>query len=95
MAEVLVIGVRIEQPTHQHVLLLRESAGDRILPIWIGDSEAQAIEMANDTEYGLSGYVQSGSLEHAQDVAKQLRTGMVHINQFNLTLFVDAQWQIS
>ena len=43
MAEVLVIGVRIEQPTNQHVLLLRESAGDRILPIWIGDSEAQAI----------------------------------------------------
>jgi bifunctional DNase/RNase len=27
------------------VLLLRESAGDRILPIWIGDSEAQAIIM--------------------------------------------------
>ena len=43
MAEVLVIGVRIEQPTNQHVLLLREPAGDRILPIWIGDSEAQAI----------------------------------------------------
>jgi aldehyde dehydrogenase (NAD+) len=36
--------------------------------------------MANDTVYGLSGYVQSSSLEHAQKVAKQLRTGMVHLN---------------
>jgi aldehyde dehydrogenase (NAD+) len=44
------------------------------------DTEAEAIAMANDTVYGLSGYVQSSSLEHAQDVAKQLRTGMVHIN---------------
>lgn len=44
------------------------------------DSEAQAIEMANDTPYGLSGYVQSSSIEHAQAVAKQLRTGMVHLN---------------
>jgi aldehyde dehydrogenase (NAD+) len=44
------------------------------------DSEAQAIEMANDTDYGLSGYVQSGTIEHARDVAAQLRTGMVHLN---------------
>jgi aldehyde dehydrogenase (NAD+) len=44
------------------------------------DSEEQAIQMANDTVYGLSGYVQSSSLEHAQKVAKQLRTGMVHLN---------------
>lgn len=44
------------------------------------DTEAQAVEMANDTLYGLSGYVQSATLEHAQAVARQLRTGMVHLN---------------
>jgi aldehyde dehydrogenase (NAD+) len=43
------------------------------------DTEEQAIAMANDTVYGLSGYVQ-GEPEHAQKVAKQLRTGMVHLN---------------
>ena len=43
MAEVLVVGVRMQQPANQPVLLLRESAGDRYLPIWIGESEAQAI----------------------------------------------------
>jgi aldehyde dehydrogenase (NAD+) len=36
--------------------------------------------MANDTVYGLSGYVQSASLDRARKVAKRLRTGMVHIN---------------
>jgi aldehyde dehydrogenase (NAD+) len=44
------------------------------------DTEEQAIAMANDTVYGLSGYVQSASQEHAQAVARQLRTGMVHLN---------------
>ena len=32
--------------------------------------------MANDTVYGLSGYVQSGSIEKAREVASQLRTAM-------------------
>ncbi len=44
------------------------------------DTEEQAIQMANDTVYGLSGYVQSSNLERAQKVARQLRTGMVHLN---------------
>lgn len=44
------------------------------------DSEAEAIAAANDTPYGLSGYVWSGSTERALRVAKALRTGNVHIN---------------
>jgi len=43
MSEMRVIGIRIEQPQNQPVLLLRESDGDRYLPIWIGDAEAKAI----------------------------------------------------
>ena len=35
MAEVRVVGIRVEQPANQPVLLLRETAGDRYLPIWI------------------------------------------------------------
>ncbi len=44
------------------------------------DTEEQAIEMANDSLYGLSGYVQSGSLDHAREVGARLRTGNVHLN---------------
>ena len=42
-------------------------------------NEEQAIEMANDTVYGLSGYVWGGTIERAAQVAKRLRTGMVHL----------------
>ena len=43
MAEVRVVGIRMEQPANQPGLLLRESEGDRYLPIWIGPTEANAI----------------------------------------------------
>ena len=42
--------------------------------------EAEAIEIANDTPYGLAGYVQSGNLDRARRVARQVRAGSVHIN---------------
>jgi aldehyde dehydrogenase (NAD+) len=60
--------------------IAREEIFGPVLSILPYDSEEQAIEQANDTPYGLSGYVQSGSLEHAREVAAQLRTGMVHLN---------------
>jgi uncharacterized protein len=43
MAEVRVVGIRVEQPANQPVLMLREEGGDRYLPIWIGPNEANAI----------------------------------------------------
>ena len=42
MREVDVIGVRVETPSNQPIVLLREIAGDRYLPIWIGAVEATA-----------------------------------------------------
>jgi aldehyde dehydrogenase (NAD+) len=42
--------------------------------------EEHAVELANATEYGLSGYVQSRDLERARRVAGRMRTGMVHLN---------------
>jgi aldehyde dehydrogenase (NAD+) len=43
-------------------------------------TEEEAIRIANDTVYGLSGYVYSGDIEHARRIARRLRTGMVHLN---------------
>jgi aldehyde dehydrogenase (NAD+) len=60
--------------------IAREEIFGPVLSILPYDSEEQAVAMANDTPYGLSGYVQSGSIEHARKVAAQLRTGMVHLN---------------
>ena len=38
-----VMGVRVEMPTNQPIVRLRERDGDRYLPIWIGAAEATAI----------------------------------------------------
>lgn len=51
-----------------------------VAPVVVVDSEEEAIRVANDTEYGLSGAVQTGSLERGLRVAQQIRSGLVHIN---------------
>ena len=60
--------------------IAREEIFGPVLSILPYDTEADAIKQANDTVYGLSGYVQSGNIEHARKVASQLRTGNVHLN---------------
>ena len=44
------------------------------------DTEEQAIEIANDTPYGLAAYLSTGDDERAKRVAGQLRAGMVSLN---------------
>jgi uncharacterized protein len=44
--DVDVVGVRVEMPSNQPIVLLRESDGERYLPIWIGAVEATAIAFA-------------------------------------------------
>jgi aldehyde dehydrogenase (NAD+) len=51
-----------------------------VLSIIPYDTEEEAIEIANDTPYGLSGGVSSGDPARAEKVARQLRTGQVDIN---------------
>ncbi|MGF9663002.1 bifunctional nuclease family protein [Arthrobacter crystallopoietes] len=46
MLEVEVVGVRIELPSNQPLVLLKEKAGERHIPIWIGAPEASAIAFA-------------------------------------------------
>jgi aldehyde dehydrogenase (NAD+) len=42
--------------------------------------EEEAVALANDSDFGLSGYVSSADLGRARRVAERLRTGMVHLN---------------
>ena len=41
-----VVGVRVEMPSNQPIVLLKEIDGSRFLPIWVGASEASAIAFA-------------------------------------------------
>jgi len=44
------------------------------------EDEEQAVEIANDSPYGLAGFVTSGDVEHARRLATRIRAGNVHIN---------------
>ncbi|HEV3474552.1 MAG TPA: bifunctional nuclease family protein [Actinomycetota bacterium] len=46
MIEMNLVGVRVELPGNQPIVLLKEQQGERYLPIWIGTSEATAIAFA-------------------------------------------------
>ena len=46
MVELSLVGVRVELPSNQPIVLLKEADGDRYLPIWIGAVEATAISFA-------------------------------------------------
>ncbi|RAV73979.1 aldehyde dehydrogenase family protein, partial [Aerococcus loyolae] len=60
--------------------IAREEIFGPVLSILPYKDEEDAIRIANDTVYGLSGYVQSGNIDHARKVASRLRTGNVHLN---------------
>jgi bifunctional DNase/RNase len=65
-----VLGVRVEMPTNQPIVLLRERDGDRYLPIWIGAAEATAIA------YAQQGVVPPRPLTH--DLLKDIIEGLGH-----------------
>ena len=46
MIELELVGVRVELPHNQPIVLLKESTGERFLPIWIGAVEATSIAFA-------------------------------------------------
>ena len=64
--------------------IAREEIFGPVLSILPYDDEDDAVRIANDTSYGLSGYVSSSDLARARRVAARLRTGMVHINGASL-----------
>ncbi|HIZ49892.1 MAG TPA: aldehyde dehydrogenase family protein [Candidatus Pseudomonas excrementavium] len=77
-------GYYVQPTIFSHVTtdmtIAREEIFGPVLSIIGYEDEADAIRIANDTRYGLSGYVSSGDLDRARNVARQIRTGMVHLN---------------
>ena len=68
MHELTVVGVRVELPSNQPIVLLKETMGDRYLPIWIGAVEATAIALAQQ------GVIPARPLTH--DLLKDVLEGL-------------------
>ena len=60
--------------------IAREEIFGPVLSIIGYKSEDDAVQIANDTPYGLAGYVSGGNVENARRVARRLRAGNVNLN---------------
>jgi len=60
--------------------IAREEIFGPVLSILCYDTEDEAVEIANDTPFGLAGFVQCTDLQHARKVASRIRAGRVYLN---------------
>lgn len=60
--------------------VVREEAFGPVVVIMPHDGDDHAVELANDSDYGLFGYVYSGTTTRAYDIARKLETGNVALN---------------
>ncbi|MCJ9427958.1 aldehyde dehydrogenase family protein [Kordiimonas marina] len=67
-------------PVTPDMTIAREEIFGPVISMMTYDTLDEAIAVANDSEYGLSGAVWAETRAEAEEVAKELRTGMVHIN---------------
>jgi aldehyde dehydrogenase (NAD+) len=65
---------------HNKMTIAQEEIFGPVLVMIPFADEAEAIRIANDTPYGLAGYIQSGDLERARRVARKIRAGSIYLN---------------
>jgi len=63
-----------------HMRIAREEIFGPVLSILPYNQPSEAVQMANDTVYGLAAYIQSGNIERAREIASHLRAGSIYIN---------------
>jgi acyl-CoA reductase-like NAD-dependent aldehyde dehydrogenase len=77
----------LDQVDHR-MKIMNEETFAAILPVMRARDEAHAIELANDSIYGLSASVFAGSIERAERVARRLEAGAVSLNDAALTSLI-------
>ena len=64
----------------QKSIVSKEEIFGPVLSIVPYDTDDHAVELANDTNYGLAAYIQSADHERAYFMSKKIRSGMIHLN---------------
>ena len=72
--------------------IARQEVFGPVLAVLPFDTEEEAVEIANDTVYGLASYIQSGDEERIKRVSRQLRTGVVNVNGNAGDYDVSVRW---
>ncbi len=80
LAEGFFVKPTVFSSVTRDMTIARDEIFGPVLVIIPYDSEEEAVEIANDTEYGLAGGVWAGDPERAKAVARRLRTGQVEVN---------------
>jgi aldehyde dehydrogenase (NAD+) len=65
---------------HNDMAIAREEVFGPVLTILGYQDEADAIRIANDTPYGLAGYVSGGDIDRVRSVARKIRAGNINLN---------------
>ena len=77
------LGPTIFDQTHKEMRIGREEVFGPVMTVTNFADEAEAIALANDSPYGLQAGLWTASLDRAHRVARQLRVGTVHVNQYD------------
>lgn len=87
------VGVRVEMPTNQPLVLLREAEGNRYLPIWVGAVEASAIAFAQqgtETPRPLTHELMQRIIDELGDELDEVRITDVEDGVFYATLVFES-----
>jgi aldehyde dehydrogenase (NAD+) len=80
----LLLPPHVFSPVEANHVLCQEETFGPLVPITIADSEEHALQLANDTQHGLSSAVFTENMERGLNFARKIYAGMTHINDITV-----------
>jgi aldehyde dehydrogenase (NAD+) len=83
-ADGLLLPPHVFSPVEASHVLCREETFGPLVPVSIAENEAHALQLANDTQHGLSSAVFTENMERGLNFARRIYAGMTHINDITV-----------
>jgi len=78
--------------TNDELSIISQETFGNVLPIRVVESDEEAIQLANNTSYGLNNVIWTNDHEKGENLAEKLESGMVFINEAELALVAGEYW---